>query len=505
MLNIGNSVALLALLAWPLVVFALFRVLTLERALIWSILGGYMALPQVSQINLPGIPAFDKVTIPNLAAFIGCLIVLGRFPAILPESRIGKVILAVFVISPAATVLYNLEPVQFGVASFGSFQVLNPNALERFQLPGMRAYDAVSALTRQILLMLPFFLARAIFRSADSLREIVVALIVAGFIYSLPMLFEVRFSPQLHTWIYGFFQHDFGQAMRAGGFRPLVFMPHGIWVAFFAFMCVMAAASLLRQSGPESRGRNLLITLFMAGLVVICKTMGAIVMMLIFVPILLILRPRQHLALAALIALVVLAYPLLRGSGLVPTDALVAQVAAINPDRAQSLEYRFDMEDRILIHVEQKMLLGWGGWGRFIPHDPQTGLSDVVVDGNWIITIGHYGWLGYLALFGLLTLPLLKLWWHARKPFAPPVPLPVSALALILSANLFDLLPNDTLIPFTWLIAGAILGYAEELGRAADKARIAGPKARHPAMELNTKTAQPGKHAAAPPPRRTVL
>ena len=34
----------------------------------------------------------------------------------------------------------------------------------------------------------------------------------------------------------------------------------------------------------------------------------------------------------------------------------------------------------------------------------------------------------------------------------------VGGLALILGANMMDLLPNATQIPFTWLMAGALLG-----------------------------------------------
>lgn len=508
MINIGNSIALLALLTWPLVVFILFRVLTLERALIWSILGGYMLLPQLSEINLPGIPGFNKETIPNLAAFAGCMFVLGRFPAILPQSLAGKLILAVFIISPSVTVLTNLEPMQFGIEYFGSFQVFDPSNLERGQLPGLRIYDAASSLTNQLFVMLPFFLARSVLNTAEALREVLVALVIAGLIYALPMLFEVRFSPQLHTWLYGFFQHDFIQAIRSGGFRPFVFMPHGIWVAFFAFMCVMAAAALLRMSEPAGRGRMMLLVLFMAGLVLICKTLGPILMMLVFVPVLLLLRPRAHLTMAALIAVLVLAYPLLRGSGIIPVQTLLTQVAAIEPERAASLAYRFANEDMILNHVAQKMLFGWGGWGRFMPYDPLTGTSDVVVDGTWIIAIGHFGWLGYLALFGLLALPLLALWWHARKPFAPMVPLQVSAVALILAANMVDLLPNDTLIPFTWLMAGALLGYAEALGRATSTARTQALRARRSLATVRS----PAPARTDPPPqdgqkpaRRTIL
>jgi len=49
----------------------------------------------------------------------------------------------------------------------------------------------------------------------------------------------------------------------------------------------------------------------------------------------------------------------------------------------------------------------------------------------------------------------------------------VCTVVLLLAANLLDMLPNDTLIPFTWLMAGAVLGHAEALAiarRAAHKA-----------------------------------
>ena len=39
----------------------------------------------------------------------------------------------------------------------------------------------------------------------------------------------------------------------------------------------------------------------------------------------------------------------------------------------------------------------------------------------------------------------------------------MAALALMLAANLLDLLPNATLEPLTWLMAGALLGQAEIL------------------------------------------
>ena len=61
----------------------------------------------------------------------------------------------------------------------------------------------------------------------------------AALIYAPLCLLELRLSPQLHRWVYGYHQHDFVQTMRDGGYRPMVFMEHGLMVSFW-----MAAAAL---------------------------------------------------------------------------------------------------------------------------------------------------------------------------------------------------------------------------------------------------------------------
>ena len=52
-------------------------------------------------------------------------------------------------------------------------------------------------------------------------------------------------------------------------------------------------------------------------------------------------------------------------------------------------------------------------------------------------------------------------------------------IGLLLAFNMIDMLPNATLIPFTWLMAGALLGYAEALATgsacASDESRERAP------------------------------
>ncbi|WP_068298983.1 hypothetical protein [Pararhodobacter sp. CCB-MM2] len=507
MINIGNIFALLALLSWPLISIMMFRSMPLARALIWSILGAYMFLPQLSAINFPLIPPLNKESIPNLTAFAICMSTWGRLPSVLPRAWVGRGLVVMFILSPVITVVTNLEPIQFGVDRFGSMTLVDPNDLTLWGLPGLRIYDSASALVQQVFFMLPFFLAREALGTRDGMREILLALVIAGGIYALPMLYEVRFSPQLHTRIYGFFQHDFIQAIRQGGFRPFVFMPHGLWVAFFAVMVTLAAAARTRIGTPDQWGKRMLYVGFGFGLVIICKSMGPLMYALAFVPFVLLFKPRLHVLAATVLVTLVIAYPLLRGAGWVPTDWLLAQVEEMSPDRAQSLGFRFGNEDSILAHVADKPLFGWGGWGRFMVYDAATGQTQTIVDGQWIITIGQFGWLGYIALFGLMALPIYALAYQARRRHAAAIPIEVSVLVLILAINMVDMLPNATLIPFTWLIAGALLGYAEEMKRATDAAQRAAFQQSHAGVMLGTdlEHARDRRRGAPVPARRRTL
>ena len=63
------------------------------------------------------------------------------------------------------------------------------------------------------------------------------------------MLFEIRMSPQLHRWLYGYYPFGFITQMRYGGFRPSVFMENGLVCAFFA-MTAMVAATAFGEHEP---------------------------------------------------------------------------------------------------------------------------------------------------------------------------------------------------------------------------------------------------------------
>lgn len=448
-----NTFAYLMLMIWPVVCLALFRRLGIERAIVWSILGGYLLLPPKAELDLPLVPNFDKTSIPNLCALIFCILVARRRVPIWPDSRLVRVLLVAFLAGTVATVLTNTDPIRFS-SMFGA----EPISFVTHSLPGLRLIDVASVLSSQAIALIPFILGWAFLSSHTGTRELLLALMVGGLMYSVPALAEVRLSPQINVWVYGFFQHDFGQMMRDGGFRPIVFLPHGLWAAFFFMTAVLSAAALARDADRTTRPRFLAAAVWLAIVLYLCKSLAPLVYGLALAPVLLMTSPQAQVRLALAFAVVAVLYPMLRDHGLVPTDRLLAWAEAIDPDRAQSLDYRFGNEEMLLERAHEKRLFGWGGWGRNLVRDTQTGELISVPDGEWIIVFGTFGWVGYLSKMGLLAAPLFLLWQRMRGN-APSRP--TAALALILAITLVDMLINAILTPYTWLIAGAVLGYCE--------------------------------------------
>lgn len=440
-----NILAYLALLSWPLVTVVLWQRLDPARALVWSILGAYLVLPPVQAvISLPGLPDLDKFSISNLMALCCAVFLLKDRISFLPDALLGKGLMVLYVITPFATVLTNGDPV-VGPALY---------------LQGTRLYDSVAAVAAQAITLIPYFLARRYLATPQAARALLVALIAGGLAYVPPMMIEARLSPQINIWVYGFFAHDFAQVFRFGGFRPMVFLPHGLWLALFILMAFLSSLSLVRMTPSAGRLKWIGFAMILAIALILGKSVGPMFYAVALAPMILLAGPRSQVLLASAMAAVVISYPLLRGLHLVPVDAVLSLAQGISADRASSFEFRLVNEEVLLAHAAERPLFGWGGYGRNMIHDPNTGQVLSISDGMWIIRLGINGWLGYIAEFGLLVMPLLLLGWQTLRQVPA---LAVAALAMIYGANLLDLLPNATLVPLTWLIGGALLGQAEAL------------------------------------------
>ena len=442
-----NLFALLMLLLWPVIAVVLFRRLPVGRAIIASLLVAYLFLPPPpAGFDFPLLPPLTKETIPSLAMLLACLILYRDKITLLPETMVGRVLVVVFILSPMATVLTNTEPVFWG----------------QMGLPALKLREGLSTMIQQGLLIAPFLMARNFLRNPGDQRDILRALFIGGMVYSVLMLVEIRLSPQLNIWVYGFFQHNFDQMIRFGGFRPIVFLYHGLWVSFFAMTAVVAAVALARGSTTRIVVGFWVAAAYLLVVLILSKSLGAILYGAALVPLVAVVSSRMQLRVAALLAFVALAYPLMKGADLVPQQALLQQAERVDSDRANSLRFRFQQETILLERAQEKPLFGWGLWGRNHIWDGATQTILTVTDGRWIILIGVLGWVGFLAEFGLLAYPIYLMWRKAGQGQLSPW---VGPMALILGVNMIDLIPNATLTPLTWLMAGAILGYAEAFSR----------------------------------------
>ncbi len=419
---------------------------TVVRATLWSIIGAYLLLPLKTEVDLPMIPPLDKVTIPNISAFLVCTLIMGKRVRLLPKDKRIRVLMLVYVTSPFITAFLNSDPI-----------VAGPLFID-----GMNSYDALSAVIRQLLFILPFLMGLQFFKTQKSLEDILLVLVAAAMWYSIPMLLEIRLSPQLHRWVYGYFPHSFVQQIRAGGFRPVVFVGHGLGVAFFTMLAFVASVILWRirrRSFWNIKNRWVVSYLFI--LLLLCKSMASFVYGCLLLVLIGFVRPKNQIRIALLMVIIALTYPLTRGMDLFPVQEISEIAENISAERAHSFNFRVENENRLLDKTEDRPYFGWGTWGRNRVYDSQTGKDLSVTDGRWVIVMSQFGWIGLIAEFGLLALPVIRCFTSFRLLTERREAIVLAGFSLIMGISLLDLLPNNTMTPLTWLIAGAILSRTE--------------------------------------------
>ncbi|QFS84581.1 hypothetical protein FIU97_17620 [Roseivivax sp. THAF40] len=441
-----NAFALLILAAWPVVTVILFREMSQRRALLASLIAGFLLLPgPQAAFDLPLIPPLNKTNLPALISLV-CLLYINPEDnrRLLPDGWIAKTLVLTYIFVPFATAATNNAPVLWG----------------RIELPPVSYKDALGLSMQQFFTILPMLLARLHLATGGAIRDLMVALVIAALAYLPLMLIEVPFGPVLHSAIYGFQQSLPFQAIRGDTFRPVVFLEHGLWVAFFLLTATAAAWSLWRAT-ETGRTRYFLTAMALSVMLVLIKSFGALLMMILLLPVLLIRGRRLQVYAAVAIGLFCILYPMLKSAGYIPQERILGQIAQLSEERAFSLEFRLDNESMLLERALEKPIFGWGSWARNHIIDPVSGNLLTVTDGRWVIALGVFGLVGFLAEFGLLMLPILLLIRAGitRRPDAFD-PLAVT-LCLLLAVNIFDLIPNATLTPVTWMIVGALLGYAE--------------------------------------------
>lgn len=299
-----------------------------------------------------------------------------------------------------------------------------------------------------------YLLGRLYFADRDGLRELAVGAVIAAAVYAPFCLWEVRMSPHLHPTVFGYRQHEFGQAIRFGGYRPMVFMHHGLAVGLFMTVGALLAVWLRRPAGLSGY------LLLLVPVAVLVKSTGVLALGLAGGAVLWASKWTGSRGwLLALVALPIV-YVSARTTGLWSgTDLVEAVSAGVEEDRGRSLEFRFANENILIDRALERPLLGWGGWGRNRVRDA-SGRDISVTDGQWVIVLGNRGLIGLIALEVAVLGPVVRFarrtdprTWHT-PPLAPAAGCAVVIVLWTLD-NLFNAMPN----PLYAVMAGALAGW----------------------------------------------
>ena len=443
----GTMASLALLMIFPLTM-GLFGTMKAARAATLVVFICFLYGPENAYFKLPLFPHLTKATLPYLFMGLAALtFAANRFfrkaPGFGPEF-----ILAFALLSAVFTARTNPEPL-----TYGDWMTIT--------LPAMNLKDGFAMGLGDVLVMaLPFMFGRTLFDNRDDLRMMIKAFISIMLVYTLWIFVELKMSPQMNVWLYGYFAHsEFAQTFRWGGFRPMVFTTHGLALSLIVCHACFVLAACVRggyELFPQVKTKHLM--WFMLVVLVLCKSTGSIFYALVMVPMLLNSSMKTVSRFVGVLAMMAVFYPYLRSQGLVPTETLVEWAGNLSAERAQSLGFRFENEGLLLEKAQQKLWFGWGTYGRNSIFDAEMGKESVIADGAWIIILGSRGLVGMLIELGVPAYAAITA--LRRLPKVPNEQDRWLLLGLLtmLSVGMLDLIPNGLYNHYPFFVAGALLG-----------------------------------------------
>lgn len=437
--NPGGHVAFtvpLVMFLWIPAVIYLFSRFPARKAVVISFIVAWLYLPQ-AELQLPGLPDYTKISATCYGILLATLIYdAGRFAAFRP-SWIDIPMLIWAVISPYASSISN----------------------------GLGAYDGVSsALNGVVFWGIPYLLGRLYINNLEGFRMLATGIFIGGLSYVPLCLFENRFSPQLHRIVYGDLAFaDFGQSVRLGGFRPTVFLQHGLAVGAFMMVATLAGVWLWQTKILKQlwgiKMKWLVAALFIT--FVLIKSSGAYALFATGLLIMFVGR-RFKTALPVFIIVILIVAYLYNSAALdnLVAKQLIAFLSDIFPaDRVASLSFRFENEDYLVPKAQERPWFGWGGYGRSLVPIGDYGRI-TVQDSLWVIAFGNQGGVGLVSLYVSMLLPVVSLFWlryPARLWFnAQVAPTIVMAIGVLL--YMIDCILNALINPLYILAVGGIAG-----------------------------------------------
>ena len=425
-------IAPIVLFLWFPFVIYLFSSRKVVKAAAQSVIWGMMFLPEAVELDLPVLPPLNKY---HLTAIAVLLCIKWKAPERIRAARFGRgydwfILIAIFA-AIFITTSYNDDRLVYGTYKVSVIE------------PFLKYDSVVFSFGVFFSIMVPYWIGRATIRSSQDMIVFLRVFVTGAMVYTIPILWELKMSPRLHADLYGYASRsDWFQNIRAGGWRPTVFMGHGLVVAFF--MCIAFVSSLLLKRLGLKRMLGMpmwLVTAVLFVFLILCKSSGPLAYAL-FAWLVLKLKPRKQFWLVAFLASLVLSYPVTRMTDFFPTKLILETAETIfGKDRMESQQFRFDNEDMLLTKGSEKFFFGWGGFGRDRVYAAEDGRDMTVQDGWWIMIFGQQGFVGFICIFAVLLLPLFRLKKKTRK-FARFDKHLIAGVALIAGLCAVNTLPN---------------------------------------------------------------
>lgn len=442
-----NPITYIVMFGWIPAVLYLFRRLPGRRPLIVSFITAWLFLPQ-AQFPLPGLPDYTKMTATCYGVLLGTILFdVKRFSSF----QLGWLDLPMLVwcVCPFASSISN----------------------------NLGWYDGVTGVIGQTAVWgVPYYLGRVYLNDLDGLRKLAIGIFTGGLIYIPLCLLETRISPQLHLIVYGFHaRNDFSQAIRYGGYRPTVFMEHGLMVGAWMMAAALIGVWLWKAKVLQQLW-GIQIKWLVAALlvtVVLVKSTGAAVLLAMGIVILFVANWLRTAFPLLLLMASISFYLYLGVTGTFVAEQVVSSMYGVFPkERVESLEFRFNNEEVLSDKARERIIFGWGGWGRSRVYD-EWGKDISITDSLWILAFGTNGAVGVISLTASLLLPVIG--FVQRYPaslWLNPKVAPAAALAVLLALYMLDCVLNAMVNPIYTLVCGGIAGVALKQTRTSKVMRI---------------------------------
>ena len=375
-----NILVPIAFLVFPLIVMRLFITLGAPKAIATAFIFGWMFLPVAN---------YDIFLLHNTKTAVICLSILGS-AYFFDKEQLSKF---QFNAADIPMILWCTAPFFSSIAN------------------GDGPYDGLaSSLAQSEKWGMSYYIARVYFSDKESIKMLAYIIFIGTLVYIPFCWYELIMSPQLHRLTYGFHQSDFIQTLRdGGGYRPMVYMEHGLMTAMWMVLGVllgiwMLFTGLLPKKIMHIPSLYLLMLLIFTNIMM--RSMGAISLLIIALLVVYISNKTKTTLLVLILLIVPHIYIFTRTTGIWDgrnlSDAVSQQYSS---ERSGSLQFRFDNETILVQKALQGSFFGWGGYGRSRVYD-EKGKDVSITDGLWIITYGTNGIYGLVVMVLTIQLPL---------------------------------------------------------------------------------------------------